>query len=354
MEYLNGRKLIGKSHCFFNLEDAIKIERYHISIMMELGILGAGSAGTSLATHLRDNYRIHLWDIEDRRLKLINQGKHDLLDQAVITDSITAHKDLNDFISSTELNVLAVPSQAVKQTCDRIKGRVKEESVMVCFSKGFDPESEDLLFNLVEERLPEVRPVVFSGPTHAEEIVLGKHTGAIIASHSEALNQEVIDVFSADNFKLETSLDPEGVQLGAALKNPLAIFIGIVEGLGLGDNARALYMHQAFQEMKELGSCLGAKEETLDSLAGLGDFLVTATSEHSRNWTFGYKLGQIRSKKEVSEQMEMVVEGISSSKIAYEKTRENDLDLPIIETIYRILHRGEDPKKAIDGLIKEF
>lgn len=318
---------------------------------MQVGILGGGSAGMSLAIQLADKADIAIWEIEEERTELIRAGQHDLLANVEIPTNLEATSELEEAVAGSDLLVMAVPSHAVRETCHKIKGLVEDGTPIVCVSKGFDLSGQQLPYAVIQDLIPQARVAVFSGPTHAEEMAKGEYTGAVIASQDQQLNQELKELFTTATLKIETKQDPFGTQIAAALKNPVAIFLGMVDGLELGDNARAFFLHRGFQEIKQLGRTLGADEDVFHSLAGLGDLLVTCNSGNSRNWTFGYKLGQGLTPEAAKEEMEMVVEGINATKLARDKAAKEDLNLNLFDNLHQVLEGWKDPKEAVNDLI---
>lgn len=320
---------------------------------MQVGILGGGSAGMSLAVQLADKADLAIWEIKEERTQLIQAGKHDLLHEVKLPSNLKASTDVEEVVRDSDLLIMAVPSHAVRDTCHKIKDLVKEGTPIVCISKGFDPESQQLLYSVIRELIPQSRPAVFSGPTHAEELAQERYAGAVIASEDQQLNQELKDLFSSTTLRVETNRDPLGTQIAAALKNPVAIFMGMVDGLKLGDNARAFFFHRGFQEIKQLGQALGADEEVFHGLAGLGDLLATCNSGHSRNWTFGYKLGQGLDPTSAKEEMKMVVEGINATKLAQKEAERNQISLNLFSNLHQVLEGEKSPEDAVDDVIKE-
>lgn len=318
---------------------------------MQVGILGGGSIGISLAVQLADKVDLAIWEIEEERTQLIQAGEHDLLANVEIPDNLEATNDIKEAVDDSDVLVMAVPSHAVRETCERIKDFVNQGTPLVCVSKGFDPDSQQLPYAVIQELVPQARPAVFSGPTHAEELAEGKYTGAVIASEDQQLNQELKELFSSTNLSVETNLDPHGTQIAAALKNPVAIFLGMVDGLDLGDNARAFFIHRGFQEIKQLGTSLGVDEEVFHGLAGLGDLLATCNSSHSRNWTFGYKLGQGLTPKAAKKEMNMVVEGVDATKLALKQAEREGIDLKLFDNLDQVLEGSKDPKEAVNDLM---
>ncbi len=193
--------------------------------------------------------------------------------------------------------------------------------------------------------------VVLTGPSHAEEVCIGMPTGCLAASENQALAEFVQDAFMSDNFRVYTSADPVGAELGAALKNVIALCAGITDGLGFGDNTKAMLMTRGLTEIARLGVALGANKETFTGLAGVGDLIVTCTSMHSRNRRAGILIGQGKSAQEAMTEVGAVVEGYYAAKSAYELGKAQGIDMPITEAAYQVLYQGVDVKNAVQSLL---
>jgi glycerol-3-phosphate dehydrogenase (NAD(P)+) len=221
-------------------------------------------------------------------------------------------------------------------------------------TKGFDLDTGQRMSEVMEEELTEHDPSLFavvSGPSHAEELSRGNPTTVVVASRRQATAEGFQDLLMSSYFRVYTNPDVIGTELGGALKNIIALGVGISDGLGFGDNAKAALMTRGLTEISRLGVQLGAALMTFGGLSGLGDLIVTCTSKHSRNWRAGYALGQGKSLSEVLDQMGMVVEGVRATKAAYAIARKLDVEMPITTAIYEVLFEGKSPKTAVEDLM---
>ncbi len=323
----------------------------------EIAVLGAGSWGTALAMVLADNgHHFRLWSHNAQQVEEIN-GSHlneKYLPGIKLPELIIGYADLEAAIHGMETVILAVPTKAIREVLQKIKSFQKQPLVLVHVSKGIEPDTLLRISEMIEEEFPAALTkdiVVLSGPSHAEEVSLRHPTTVTVSSKNMAAAEQVQDLFINHNFRVYTNEDLVGVEIGGALKNIIALAAGISDGLGYGDNAKAALITRGLAEIARLGVTMGASPLTFSGLTGIGDLIVTCTSVHSRNWRAGNMLGKGRILDEVLEEMGMVVEGVRTTKAAFQLAKKFDVKMPITEALYGILFENVDPKDAVDGLM---
>ncbi len=314
---------------------------------MKIAILGGGSWGTALAVHLaRREHSINIWEFFEKQAEeMQTKRKCILLPEVKLPKNIFISSQMQEVLSESELVLVAVPSDKVEMTMKSASKFMSKQPVIIC-SKGF---SKDLkLLNEVVEDLVKGKVYCLYGPTHAEEVCKEMFSGIVLAGGSgkEELKEEI----NSENFKVDLSKDIVGVQVSAALKNIFAIFIGVLDGIKAGDNAKAFVMTKGLEEIKQIGLEWGAKEDTFSGLAGMGDLIVTCTSEHSRNHYVGEQIGKGRKLEEITTKMDMVAEGITTLKLAINLKKKFDLELPLISGLYDIIFKGKSPDIVLRSL----
>jgi glycerol-3-phosphate dehydrogenase (NAD(P)+) len=314
---------------------------------MKIAILGGGSWGTALAVHLaRNDKSVKVWEFFEEQAKQMQDERIcKLLPEIKLAENIFISSKMEEVLADSELVLLVVPSNHVQRTIDQAKQFINNQDIIIC-SKGFGPDLK-LLSDIVKEKVSG-KVYCLYGPTHAEEVCKGMYSGIVLAGGE---GKEKLQKFiESENFKVDLTDDIIGVQIAAALKNILAVFIGVLDGMQLGDNSKAYIMTRGLNEIKEVGVALGAKEETFYGLAGIGDMIVTCTSEHSRNRHVGVEVGKGRKLQEVIDEMAMVAEGITTLKEAIGLKEKTGLELPLITGLYEILFNGKDPKEVLKNL----
>ncbi|MBT2732763.1 NAD(P)H-dependent glycerol-3-phosphate dehydrogenase [Carnobacterium sp. ISL-102] len=324
----------------------------------KVAVLGAGSWGTALAMVLEGNGNdVRLWSHNVKQIAEINL-KHTnklYLPSVVLAENIRATSHLEEAIKDAEVIVFVIPTKAIREVAKMIAPLLTKPVVIVHASKGLEQESHKRISEILEEEIPESKRqavVVLSGPSHAEEVAVKDLTTITAASTNEEAAKVVQDLFMNDYFRVYTNNDIIGVELGAALKNIIAVGAGALQGLGYGDNAKAALMTRGLAEISRLGVAFGADPMTFIGLSGVGDLIVTCTSVHSRNWRAGHMLGKGNSLKEVLESMGMVVEGIATTKAAYELAKQKEIEMPITAAIYEVLYNGANVEDIIVSLMK--
>lgn len=325
--------------------------------MQKITVCGAGSWGTALAIVLADNgHQVRLWTHRASQAENINHHRFNkpYLD-IQIPDNIQAYHQLEEAVKGTNAVVLVVPTKAIREVCQKLNPLLKAEDItLIHASKGIEPKTFKRVSQMIEEELTEFSYrdlVVLSGPSHAEEVAERQPTTVTVSSLNSKERKFAQDLFFNESFRVYTSSDVIGIELGGALKNIIALGAGISDGLGYGDNAKAALMTRGLAEITRLGTALGANPLTFLGLPGVGDLFVTCTSKHSRNWQAGYLLGRGHTLEDVLNQMKMVVEGIRTTEAAYELAKEKKIEMPITTGIYQVIYDGKTPKEIVGQLM---
>ena len=321
---------------------------------MKTTIFGCGSWGTSIALLLSDNgYDVTLWSkFEDEGKILKETRKNPLLGGILIPDSIFVTSDIAEAVSEAEAAVIAVPSYGLRETAVMLSGKLKKDCVVICMSKGIEKDTSSLFTSILREALgKEALISAVSGPTHAEEVARRIPTACVAASEDISTAMRVQNLLMNDYLRVYTSTDVVGVELGAALKNVIALGAGICVGLGFGDNTMAMIITRGLAEIAELCVKMGGSKETLAGLAGLGDLMVTCISEYSRNRRAGVFIGKGMSADEAMHEVGAVVEGYYAAKAAKELSEKMDVDMPICLETYRVLYEDKAPMTALRDLM---
>ncbi len=320
---------------------------------MKITVLGAGGWGTALAVLLAGNgHQTALWSHapgRSARIRLAGENPRlpgvPLPPELELTDSMEPVRD-------SGLVVVATPSYAVRETVRRAAPLLQEGVVVVSAAKGIEKDTSLCLTQVIEEELGgRGKAAVLSGPSHAEEVGRGAPAGCVAASRDQGAAELVQDVFMSPRFRVYTNSDVLGVELGAALKNVLALCCGVSDGMGLGDSAKALLMTRGMTEMARLGVALGGRKETFAGLSGMGDLIVTCTSIHSRNRRCGILIGQGRSVREAMREVGATVEGYYAALSAHQLAEKAGVEMPVCQSAYRVLYEGESVQAVADRLM---
>lgn len=320
--------------------------------MRKIAIIGSGSWGVALATHLaRQNHKVSIWsfDEEEKRL-IIEERKCKFLPGLEIHPNITCSNEFEEVIQGAEFILHVTPSKFTRETFQQYKQYVGDKPVIIC-SKGFEKETQKTLDEVILEELPTAKVGVLSGPSHAEEVTISMPTVLVVASKQEEVLKMVQDAFMCDEMRIYTSKDVKGVELGGALKNIIAFCAGVAVGIGLGDNTFAALITRGLTELARLGVVLGGQQETFYGLSGLGDLLVTCLSEHSRNRKAGKLIGQGKSLEETRKEVGMVIESIDNIEVAYQLCQLHQIDMPIVEMVYQVIYENLNPQEAVKKLM---
>ena len=325
--------------------------------MEKVAVLGAGSWGTALAIVLADNgYDVSLWTYRKDQAEEINQTKrNDKYLDVDLPNNITAFHHLDLAVDGAKAIVIVVPTKAIREVCRKLKKYLPPSIPIIHATKGIEPNTLKRVSQLISEEIPnypEKDVVVLSGPSHAEEVALRHPTTVTAASENQEYGKIAQNLFMNAAFRVYTSTDVLGTELGGALKNIIALGAGISDGLGFGDNAKAALITRGLAEITRLGTKLGANPLSFLGLSGVGDLIVTCTSVHSRNWRAGNLIGKGKSLETVLEEMGMVVEGVRTVKAAYQFAKEEQVEMPITEGIYDVLFHKKTPKEVVEQLMK--
>lgn len=322
--------------------------------MAKAGIMGAGSWGTALALLLYNNgHQVTVWSIDADEVQMISKEREHKtkLPGVKLPEEMVFTTDMEEAVKDSDFIVLAVPSTFTRGTARKMKPYIKEGQKIIDVAKGIEEETLMTLSQQIEEELPQADVAVLSGPSHAEEVGRGLPTAVVIGARSKKTAVYLQNMFMSESFRVYISPDILGVELGGALKNVIALAAGIADGMGYGDNTKAALITRGITEISRLGVKMGGAIESFNGLAGIGDLIVTCASVHSRNRKAGYLMGQGKSMQEAMDEVQMVVEGVYSTKAAVRLGEKYDVYLPIINKINEVLFEGKDPKEAVNELM---
>lgn len=316
--------------------------------MKNISVIGSGSWGCAIAKLLAEKgYSVMLWSWQKEESEAISKARENkaCLPGITLPENISYTYDLKD-AADAELYIFAAPSHAVLKTAEQFKEVANPEIPVVNVAKGFEKSGLRRLSEAIAAHLKNP-VVVLSGPSHAEEVARRIPTTVVAASKDMKAAELVQDTFMTDYFRVYTNDDVTGVEIGAALKNIIALCAGISDGLGLGDNTKAALMTRGLAEISRLGAAMGANPHTFAGLSGVGDLIVTCTSMHSRNRRAGLLIGQGATPEEAQKQVKMVVEGVYATEIAYALSEKYGVSMPITHAAYEILFKNMPPRDAV-------
>lgn len=322
--------------------------------MAKISVAGAGSWGTALAILLHDNgHEVILWSaLKDEVSMLSEKREHESkLPGVKIPEEIAITDDLETTLKDRDLIVLAVPSPFTRSTARSMKNLVRKGQIIVNVAKGIEENTLMTLSEIIEEEIPQANVAVLSGPSHAEEVGRKMPTTCVAGARTKETAEYIQGLFMSPVFRVYTSPDILGIELGGALKNVIALAAGTADGLGCGDNTKAALITRGIAEIKRLGVAMGAHAETLTGLSGIGDLIVTCASVHSRNRKAGYLIGKGYTMQEAMNEVKMVVEGVYSAKAALALSRKYHVEMPIVEEVNQVLFEGKSPKDALGELM---
>lgn len=320
-------------------------------------MLGAGSWGTALAIVLAEKgHKVTLWARRLEAAHFIRVERHNAiyLPDAIIPDSVSVTSDLEEAVSDRDLWVIATPSQAIRDVAIRIRSYTENNLKVVSVAKGIENGSLLTTTGVLHEvlnDLPGGNIGVLYGPSHAEEVAVGKPTTLVAAAHDIETAGYIQNVFMTPRLRVYVNRDVLGVEIGGSVKNVLALAAGISDGIGYGDNAKAAIVTRGIAEMQRLGMVMGAESATFSGLTGIGDLVVTCMSKFSRNRFVGEQIGKGKSLEEVQSEMSMVAEGVRTTVSVYELARRYSIEMPITEAVYAILFEGKKPEQAVEELM---
>lgn len=321
---------------------------------MKITILGAGSWGVALAKLLSCNqHEVTMWSIDPEEVAMLTEycEHKQKLPGVILPGTVHYTCDMATAMKDTELVVMAVPSPFVRSTARSAAPLVMPGTTMVSVSKGIEEDTLKRLSEVIREEIPQAKVAVLSGPSHAEEVGKCLGTTVVVGSDSEETAQLIQDTFMTDFFRVYTSPDVVGIELGGALKNVIALAAGIADGLGCGDNTKAAIITRGIVEITNLGTKMGGHIETFTGLSGIGDLIVTCASRHSRNRRAGFLIGQGMSYHEAMNEVKMVVEGVYSAKAALTLEQRYGVTMPIVETVNQVLFEGLSAQDAMTALM---
>lgn len=321
--------------------------------MSKIGVIGSGTWGTALAVLLTGNgHEVELWSAVPAEVEALTATRrHPNLGDTPIPEKIRVTGDLEQAMEDKELLVLSVPSVYVRETAHRMAPFLKEGQVITNVAKGIEDTTLKNLSEIIEEELPDARVTVLSGPSHAEEVSRGLPTTCVAGAHRRQDAELVQNLFMSPVFRVYTSPDMLGIELGGALKNVIALAAGIADGLGCGDNTKAALITRGIAEITRLGTAMGGSPETFSGLTGIGDLIVTCASMHSRNRRAGILIGKGYTMDEAMKEVKMVVEGVYSARAARALSKKYQVSMPIVEQVNEVLFDGKPAKDALYDLM---
>lgn len=324
---------------------------------MNISVLGAGGWGTTLAVLLHYNgHNTTLWEYDRSYAKTLDKTRQNklYLPGIEIPEEINITHDLDEAASERHMLVLAVPSQFLRSVIKKLDYSDIKNSLLVSVAKGIENNSMLTMSQMIKQQIPQLSEEqigVLSGPSHAEEVSRRIPTAVVAASKYEATSKSIQGAFIVSYFRVYSSTDILGVELGGAVKNVMAIGAGIVDGAKFGDNTKAAIMTRGIAEISRLGTAMGARAETFAGLSGMGDLIVTCMSKHSRNRFVGEKIGEGKTLKQVLKSMTMVAEGVETCRSVKELAELNNVNTPIVNEVYKVLFEEKDPVKATTDLM---
>jgi len=322
-----------------------------------VAVIGGGSWGTALAMVLANNGNyVEIYTRRENQRDEINKQhtNQKYLPDVKLPELISANTDLKSVVEDKLYVVLVVPSHVMRETAQKIRPFINNDTIIVHATKGLEVNTYKRMSEVIQDELPEhpkERILVLSGPSHAEEVSRFSPTTVVIAGTDLLMTEKAQDLFINSSFRVYTNNDLVGVEIAGSLKNIIALGAGLSDGLGFGDNAKAALITRGLAEITRLGLELGANPLTFLGLAGVGDLVVTCTSKHSRNWKAGYQLGKGEKLTTVLEMMGMVVEGVKTTKVAYDLTQEYHVKMPITSELFQVLFQNKSPKQAVEDLM---
>ena len=322
--------------------------------MANVGIMGAGSWGTALALLLHKNgHQVTVWSISEEEVEMLStKREHESkLPGVRIPDDMEFTSDLAKAVKDKDFIVMAVPSPFTRSTAKSMSPYIPEGQIIVDVAKGIEEDTLMTLSQQIEQEIPQADVAVLSGPSHAEEVGRGIPTSVVIGAKTKKTAEYLQSMFMNEVFRVYTSPDILGMELGGSLKNVIALAAGIADGLGYGDNTKAALITRGIAEIARLGVEAGGALESFTGLTGIGDLIVTCASVHSRNRKAGYLIGQGMSMQEAMDEVKMVVEGVYSTKAAVKMGKKYGVSTPIIEEVNKVLFEGKNPGEAVRDLM---
>ena len=322
--------------------------------MADISIIGAGSWGTALAVLLHKNgHRVTVWSVLKEEIEMLEkEHEHkDKLPGVKLPEDMVFTTDLKSAVEGKDVLVLAVPSPYTRSTAHRMEKFVSEGQIIVDVAKGIEEKTLLTLSQVIGGEIPQAKVAVLSGPSHAEEVGRGIPTTIVVGAKEKETAEYLQNLFMNEAFRVYISPDVLGIELGAALKNVVALAAGIADGLGYGDNTKAALITRGITEISRLGTAMGGRAETFSGLTGIGDLIVTCASMHSRNRRAGILIGKGYTMEEAMKEVKMVVEGVYSAKAAMALAQKYQVEIPIIEQVNAVLFEGKEAGAAVKELM---
>lgn len=322
--------------------------------MADVSIIGAGSWGTALSIVLHNNgHQVTVWSIIEEEIEMLREKREhvDKLPGVKLPEDIIFTTDLKEAVEGKDMLVLAVPSPFTRSTSAKMKEFVTEGQLIVNVAKGIEEATLMTLTDIIHEEIPQARVAALSGPSHAEEVGKGLPTTCVAGAKERESAEYIQNIFMNNVFRVYTSPDLLGMELGGALKNVIALAAGVADGLGCGDNIKAALITRGIAEITRLGVAMGGRRETFSGLTGIGDLIVTCASVHSRNRRAGVLMGQGYTMEEAMKEVKMIVEGVYSAKAAKALGEKYHVSLPIIDQVNQVLFEGKSARTALSDLM---
>ena len=324
--------------------------------MAKISVIGSGGWGIALTILLHKNgHDLTIWSFDKKEaeeLKKTRQNKTKL-PNILLPEDVKVTDDLKEAVDDKDILILAVPSKAIRSVSKSLKNIIKDNQIIVNVAKGLEEDTLETMTDIIEEELKGKKPqvAVLSGPSHAEEVGKGIPTTCVVSAHNKELTLYLQNIFMNPSFRVYTSPDMLGVEIGGALKNVIALAAGIADGLNYGDNTKAALITRGIKEISSLGVAMGGEQSTFYGLTGLGDLIVTCASMHSRNRRAGILLGQGKTLDEAIKEVNMVVEGVYSAKSALMAAKKYNVEIPIIEQVNAVLFENKNAAEAVNELM---
>ena len=324
--------------------------------MAKISVIGSGGWGIALTILLHKNgHDLTIWSFDKKEaeeLKKTRQNKTKL-PNILLPEDVKVTDDLREAVDDKDILILAVPSKAIRSVSKSLKNIIKDNQIIVNVAKGLEEDTLETMTDIIEEELKGKKPqvAVLSGPSHAEEVGKRIPTTCVVSAHNKELTLYLQNIFMNPSFRVYTSPDMLGVEIGGALKNVIALAAGIADGLNYGDNTKAALITRGIKEIASLGVAMGGEQSTFYGLTGLGDLIVTCASMHSRNRKAGILLGQGKTLDEAIKEVNMVVEGVYSAKSALMAAKKYNVEIPIIEQVNAVLFENKNAAEAVNELM---
>lgn len=321
--------------------------------MAKISIIGAGTWAIGLSIVLSGNgHEVTMWSALEKEITMLRENReHKSLPGVLLPADLILTENLKDAVESADALVLAVASVYVRETARKMAPWVRENQIVINVAKGLEEGTLDTLSDIIEEEIPGCQVCVLSGPSHAEEVSRGIPTTCVSGARKKAVAEYVQNLFMSPKFRVYTSPDVRGIELGGALKNVIALAAGTADGLGYGDNTKAALITRGLAELTRLGIAAGANAQTLYGLTGIGDLIVTCASMHSRNRRAGILIGKGCSMEEAMKEVGMVVEGVYSARAALAMAKKYQVEMPIVEQVNQVLFEGKPAALAVSDLM---